>query len=192
MDQIQDKRILLMESALELIRENGFHGTPVSSVAKHAGVAAGTVYTYFRSKDELIIALYHYVKAGLLKEISARDQVSDPFEHRFFALWNNLIEVYLAKPAYQNFLEQFVSSPFNSREIQQGPDPWGEWLNAFFKEGIESGDLKPLSPTILAVMVMGSVISLIRYKVYYKSKKSIAGEDLQLIPSMVWDGIKNK
>ncbi|WP_332913757.1 TetR/AcrR family transcriptional regulator [Algoriphagus boritolerans] len=84
MDQTQDKRILILESALELIRENGFHGTPVSIVAKHAGVAAGTVYTYFKSKDELIVALYHYVKAGLLSEISAKDHASDPFQKRFF------------------------------------------------------------------------------------------------------------
>lgn len=181
-----------MESALELIRENGFHGTPVSLVAKHAGVAAGTVYTYFASKDEMIVAIYHYVKDALLKEISAKDQVSDPFEKRFFALWENLIEVYLQKPSYQNFLEQFISSPYNSVEVQQGPDPWGDWLQSFFKEGIESGVLKPLNPNILAVMVMGSVISLIRYKVYFKSKKSFAGDELQLIPLMVWDGIKNR
>lgn len=190
MDQTQDKRILLLESALELIRENGFHGTPVSSVAKHAGVAAGTVYTYFKSKDELIVALYHYVKAGLLSEISAKDPTSDPFERRFFALWNNLIEVYLNKPAFQNFLEQFISSPYNSPEVQSGPDPWGDWLFQFFKDGVDSKALKPLSPNILAVMVMGSVISLVRYRVYFKSKKSFAEQELQLIPQMVWDGIR--
>lgn len=191
MEPTQDKKILLLESALELIRENGFHGTPVSSVAKHAGVAAGTVYTYFKSKDELIVALYHYVKAGLLKEISGLDKSENPFEDRFYALWENLIEVYLNKPAYQNFLEQFISSPYNSAEIQAGTDPWGEWLCLFFKSGVESGALKPLSPNILSVMVMGSIISLVRYKVYFKSKKTFGEKELQLIPQMVWDGIKN-
>lgn len=191
MDQTQDKRILLLESALELIREHGFHGTPVSSVAKHAGVAAGTVYTYFKSKDELIVALYHHVKSGVLHEISSMDRQTDSFQDRFFALWENLIALYLNKPAYQNFLEQFASSPFNTPEVQSGPDPWGDWLVRFFQNGVESGTLKPLSPNILAVMVMGSVISLIRYKVYFKSKKSFAEQELQLIPQMVWDGIKN-
>jgi AcrR family transcriptional regulator len=55
---IAEKKKAIFESTLELVRENGFHGTPMSLVAKKAGVAAGTIYHYFESKDALIIALH--------------------------------------------------------------------------------------------------------------------------------------
>lgn len=100
MELIQDKKTLLFESALELIRKHGFHGTPVGRVARQAGVAAGTVYTYFKSKDEMILELYTYVKSKVLAEVSAKDNPSLPFQQRFFAFWENLTSLYLTKPAF--------------------------------------------------------------------------------------------
>lgn len=190
MDQTPNKKVQILESALELIRENGFHGCPISQVAKHASVAAGSVYTYFESKDEMIFELYRYVKSEVLKEISEKDDPKKNFEDRFFDFWNNLTSLYQERVAFQSFLEQFTSSPYNTETMQLETDPWGKWTEAFFREGVESGQLRPLNPKILSMMVMGSVISLIRFKTYFKTKTASASEDLHLIPRMVWDGIK--
>ena len=43
MDDIAQKKQAIFESTLELIKDHGFHGAPVSLVAKNAGVAAGTI-----------------------------------------------------------------------------------------------------------------------------------------------------
>jgi AcrR family transcriptional regulator len=190
MDQNSSKRVQILESALDLIKENGFHGCPISQVAKHACVAAGSVYTYFESKDEMILEVYRYVKNELLKEISKKDDPKKNFETRFFDFWNNLILLYLEKPAFQSFLDQFSSSPYNTDALQLEVDGWGAWMEAFFKEGVDSGELRPLNPKILSMMVMGSAISLIRFKVYFKAKTAASAQDLHLIPKMVWDGIK--
>ncbi|MDN3688495.1 TetR/AcrR family transcriptional regulator [Cyclobacterium jeungdonense] len=192
MEPIQDKKTMLFESALELIREHGFHGTPVSRVARHAGVASGTVYTYFKSKDEMILELYKYVKIKVMAEVSAKDSPELPFQHRFFAFWDNLTSLYLTKPAFQSFMEQFVSSPYNTPELQRSTDLWGAWLGKFFGEGVKEGALRPLSPQILAVMVIGNVISLVRYLTYFKSQTQSMKGELKQIPQMVWDGIKNQ
>ena len=61
MHSLLDKKKCIIQSALDLIQEHGFHGCPVSMVAKNAGVAAGTIYTYFENKDSLIIGIYEYV-----------------------------------------------------------------------------------------------------------------------------------
>ncbi|WP_026967755.1 TetR/AcrR family transcriptional regulator [Algoriphagus terrigena] len=190
MDQISSKKVQILESALELIREKGFHGSPISQVAKHASVAAGSVYTYFESKDEMIFELYRYVKSEVLKEISEKDDPKKNFEDRFFDFWNNLTSLYQERVAFQSFLEQFTSSPYNTETMQLETDPWGRWTEAFFREGVESGQLRPLNPKILSMMVMGSVISLIRFRTYFKTKTASASQDLHLIPQMVWDGIK--
>lgn len=44
----------ILDAAIEVIAENGYFNSPVSAIAKRAGVADGTIYLYFRSKDEVL------------------------------------------------------------------------------------------------------------------------------------------
>lgn len=54
--QIMDKRKAIMEAALKLFTERGFHGTTTTQISKEAGVATGTLFNYFPTKEDLIIA----------------------------------------------------------------------------------------------------------------------------------------
>lgn len=53
-----DKRARILEAAIKVFAKNGFHATRVSEVAKAAGVADGTIYLYFKSKEELLVSLF--------------------------------------------------------------------------------------------------------------------------------------
>jgi AcrR family transcriptional regulator len=54
-DEIRkQKKQLIMDTALELFAENGFHATTMSRVAKKAGVSKGLAYNYFESKQEIL------------------------------------------------------------------------------------------------------------------------------------------
>jgi len=53
-----DKRPRILEAAVRVFAKNGFYATRVSDVAKAAGVADGTIYLYFKSKDELLLSLF--------------------------------------------------------------------------------------------------------------------------------------
>jgi len=53
-----DKRERILSAAVRVFARSGFHATRVSEVAKAAGVADGTIYLYFRSKDELLVSLF--------------------------------------------------------------------------------------------------------------------------------------
>ena len=53
-----DKCRAVTKAALELIADQGFHGTPISQIAKKAGVGVGSIYRYFADKDELIHAIH--------------------------------------------------------------------------------------------------------------------------------------
>ena len=60
-----DKRQQILDAALKLFVEYGFHGTPTSLIAKEAGVANGTLFHYFSTKDELVVALYSSIKSRM-------------------------------------------------------------------------------------------------------------------------------
>lgn len=53
------KRDAILDAATQVFAERGFFGAQVADVARRAGVAAGTVYLYFRGKDDLLISLFN-------------------------------------------------------------------------------------------------------------------------------------
>ena len=53
-----DKRDRILRAAVKVFAKNGFYDTRVSDVAKAAGVADGTIYLYFKSKDEVLVSLF--------------------------------------------------------------------------------------------------------------------------------------
>ena len=53
-----DKRDAMLRAAIDTFAARGFFNAQVADVARAAGVAAGTVYLYFRSKDDLLISIF--------------------------------------------------------------------------------------------------------------------------------------
>ena len=53
-----DKRTLITEAAVEVFAEKGFHQARISDIAKRAGVADGTIYLYFKNKDDLLLSVF--------------------------------------------------------------------------------------------------------------------------------------
>ena len=52
------KRARILEAAIRIFAEKGFYNAKVSEIARLAGVADGTIYLYFRSKDDLLISIF--------------------------------------------------------------------------------------------------------------------------------------
>jgi AcrR family transcriptional regulator len=63
------KRQLLMESAAEVFATQGFASTRVADIAQHAGVAKGTVYEYFSSKEELFFAVFEWINQQIRRRV---------------------------------------------------------------------------------------------------------------------------
>ena len=53
-----DKRVAILDAATTVFAKRGFFGSQVADVARAAGIAAGTVYLYFRSKDEILTSIF--------------------------------------------------------------------------------------------------------------------------------------
>ena len=76
-----DKRDALLRAAIETFAARGFFNAQVADVARTAGVAAGTVYLYFRGKDDLLISIFEKtmkeaIAAGRASIASLQDPVA--------------------------------------------------------------------------------------------------------------------
>src|SRR5262247_4323097 len=82
-----EKREAILRAATDVFAERGFFNAQVADVARAAGVAAGTVYLYFRSKDDLLVQLFERTTREAFAEArAAAAEVRDPAERlRLFA-----------------------------------------------------------------------------------------------------------
>lgn len=60
MKRNSDKYLLILEAAIVVFAEQGFFQSTVAQIAKQAGVADGTIYLYFKNKDDILIQFYEY------------------------------------------------------------------------------------------------------------------------------------
>jgi len=78
-DARRDKRLAILQAAIEVFAQKGFHRSRVADIARRAGVADGTIYLYFASKDDILITIFEEKMAELLGEArKAVDQVTTP------------------------------------------------------------------------------------------------------------------
>src|SRR5580704_102518 len=68
-DRKSDKRSLILEAAVRVFAERGFYNARVSDIADAAGVADGTIYLYFKSKDDLLISLFELHAGRLIAKL---------------------------------------------------------------------------------------------------------------------------
>jgi TetR/AcrR family fatty acid metabolism transcriptional regulator len=76
-----DKREAILKAATQVFARNGFFQSQVADIARAAGVAAGTVYLYFRSKDDLLVSLFERTMREAIADVrAALETATDPRE----------------------------------------------------------------------------------------------------------------
>jgi TetR/AcrR family fatty acid metabolism transcriptional regulator len=85
-----NKRTLITDAAVEVFAERGFHQARISDIARKAGVADGTIYLYFKNKEDLLLSIFEEKMDFLLSGLrAALDGIDDPVERaRRFALFH--------------------------------------------------------------------------------------------------------
>jgi AcrR family transcriptional regulator len=139
----EQTRVLILETALDLFKENGYEETTMRAIAQRAGVALGNAYYYFRSKEHLIQAFY-----GRTHEQLA--QAARPVLEREHSLKERLLGVMRANIDLIEPYHRFAGILFSTAADPQSPlnpfSPESEQARrestALFAEVIEGSKLK--------------------------------------------------
>lgn len=186
MEDISEKKRAIFESTLALIQDHGFHGAPMSLVAKNAGVAAGTIYHYFESKDQLICELYSYNKGRITNVISDILEEPIPYKEKFYKIWLKIYEFYAENANVLTFFEQYINSPYNA---SKNPNHFKGELYNFFKDGVDKKEVKGLRPEIIMILILGSINSTA--KLHKFANVPVTDQEIQQIIDILWHGISN-
>jgi AcrR family transcriptional regulator len=153
----------ILDAALELFAERGYHGTSVPSVMERAGVGGGSLYRLFESKEALVNAVYRDAKSRL--ERALRDGLRDdsPPRELFAEMWARLAAFARAEPLRFRFLELQDHAPYldgESRQLELAVlAPILLACMDFQRRGVFRGDVD--APTIMA-FVWGAFVGLVK------------------------------
>jgi TetR/AcrR family fatty acid metabolism transcriptional regulator len=92
---LSDKRARILEAAIKVFAERGFHSATVAEIARAAGVADGTIYLYFKGKDDLLLRLFDEKMTEILAESRselAKERTAPARLARFIELHLELVE----------------------------------------------------------------------------------------------------
>jgi TetR/AcrR family fatty acid metabolism transcriptional regulator len=155
-----DKRDRILKAAVRVFARSGFHATRVSEVAKAAGVADGTIYLYFKSKEELLFSLFEDRVEKLLTYM--RDEL--PKEEGAPARLRAVINMQLGLLENERELAEVITVIIrqSTRLLKEFAAPrFLAYLDAIAKiiaEGQAAGDFrKDVSPHIVARAVFGAL-----------------------------------
>ncbi|PKN29388.1 MAG: TetR family transcriptional regulator [Deltaproteobacteria bacterium HGW-Deltaproteobacteria-21] len=185
------KRDDIMQAALDLIAERGFHGAPMAMIANRAEVGAGTIYRYFDSKDVLIAEMFKEMEEKILAVVLRGYRPEQPIRERFLYLCTTVLRYFVAHPLYFRFMEQFLNSPYGvsyRREKIMARSGKPDIFTEIFQQGIAGKELKDLPLYVHAALTFGPILSLVR-----DHTLGLIVLDDSLIDKCIsacWDGIK--
>jgi AcrR family transcriptional regulator len=156
-----DKREAILKTALSLFVERGFFGTPTSLISREAGVATGTLFFYFRTKEELIDTLYLQVKAKAAEAMCRELDEEKDTKARLNRLGHNAVAWGVKNKEEMKFMEQFAHSPFVSTSAQEEGMSRFVFLQDLVTEGIREGVIRDYDPQLLVYMMASSLSGLI-------------------------------
>jgi TetR/AcrR family transcriptional regulator, repressor of fatR-cypB operon len=184
----QDKREAILDAALALFVERGFHGTAVPLVAERAGVGAGTIYRYFESKEALVNALYQQWKGALATEVLDGFPTGAPPREQFAAFWRGLAAFVAEHPRAYAFLELHHHGSYLDERSRAIEDQLIDFATAFIRSAQEQRVLRAAEPVLLMSIVYGAFVGLVRAS--WEGKLVLDQAQLEAAETCCWEAIR--
>jgi AcrR family transcriptional regulator len=133
----EDKRNAILEAATRVFAERGLADAPTSEISKRAGIAEGTLFTYFETKDDLINALYREVKLELADAMMSDFPRKKNVRTRLRHVWDRYVNWGIANPKQRKVLAQLqVSEALTKESRDAGGAPFVEF-QTMIRDAIE-------------------------------------------------------
>lgn len=187
----QQKKYLIIESAVKVFARKGFYHATVNEIAREAGIADGTMYTYFQGKDDLLISLFEEKMEDILDRFDEQlKEISDPVERL-----SKFIEVYfLLIDEDKNLAEVFQvelrqSTKFLKDYHNQKFLDYLDMIAAILQDGIDQGFFRTdINIEIIKIMIFGALDEVARQWILGADEKYSLEEAAQQITKSLING----
>jgi len=161
----EDRRSQILRIATELFREKGYHGTSLEDIADRVGFTKPAIYYYFDSKEDLLFAIVERVVSRALERVKAiQAQELPPVEAMHAILVENtrvVLEHLDENTAFYN--ERGLLSAERERMVRDIERAYTLVLRETYAEGVRTGDLLDIDPTVAVSTLLGATIWVYRW-----------------------------
>jgi AcrR family transcriptional regulator len=157
-----DKRRQLLDAAVRVFARKGYHASRVGDIAEEAGVAHGLLYHYFKSKDEVLEAVFHENWSLLQMRIASVEETDESAADQLRHIAAIVLRTWLHLPDVVTVvIREFGRSPELADRIGELAQPI-EVIQRTIERGIERGEFRSdIDPQFAATVVYGSIDELL-------------------------------
>ena len=155
----------VLDAALTLFAERGYHGTAVSQIAARLGIRTPSLYNHMRSKQDLLAAIIGRTVDGVLDDFrTAVDGLSDPVErlHRAVRVYALRHATHRREALVANRDTTSLPEPARTRVRQRERDH-ERAVRAIISDGVGTGDFHVDSPTLASFAILEMCLSIARW-----------------------------
>ena len=160
---IAARRNQILDAAAKVFAEKGFHAATIKNIATEAGIAHGSIYTYFENKTALLLGIFDRMKASIMQENSPL--ALDAIDVRAFIQMIQLPLMGLKKDNFALFRivvsEMMVNEELRALYYQQIMEPTLALAEAAFQEQAAKRGLSPVKIQLTIRAISGMILGLI-------------------------------
>lgn len=164
----------IFEAAIKIFSESGYDGATMDDIASSAGVAKGTLYYHFKSKEEIF---KYIITEGMelikeqLHEEAAKEESS---LLKLKALCRHQLRmVYEKKDFFKVIMSQLWGKELRQSELRDAISIYIKTIETYLKGAINDGNIKKGEPYFMAYMFFGALCSSAVYELINKDNSNI-------------------
>jgi AcrR family transcriptional regulator len=183
-----EKREKFLSAALKLFVAKGVQNTATAEIAKAAGTAAGTLFLYFPTKQELIHELVlritkeesDYINSLLNPALSVRDT--------FFTIWSGSVRWLLDNPEAYQYSQQIRNSSLISDAVALETAKYFHFYYETIQRGLEEGCIKPYPIDLIGGFLYQDIVAVMNH-LRLQADPAKQEESIRQGFELFWDGI---
>jgi len=184
----EERRSQFLSAALKLFAANGVQGTTTAAISEEAGTAAGTLFLYFPTKQDLINELVLQIGRQQSEYIQSCLDPSLPVRETFFAIWQGSIRWFLDNPDAYNVDQQVRYGGLVEPEIVQESERFFEYFFSAIQRGNEERVLKPYPLEIIGGILGQDIVAILNL-IKSQTDEAKQAEYIRSGFEIFWDGV---
>ena len=180
----EDKRKAILDAAMEVFAERGIMHAPTSAISAAAGVAEGSLFTYFTTKDELINELYRELRREFDRELTEYPFDADA-RTRLQFVWDRYLDLALRHPKRLKVLQQLRASGRLLKDAE-APNMAITELVRTTRQAAEQGGIRNAPAEFLVLLFRAQAESTVEFIAAHRDLES---QSRNLGFQLIWRGL---
>ncbi len=179
----EDKVKLVKQKALESLVKDGFEGFSMNKLAKACAISVGTLYIYYKDKDDLIMSIAKEEGDRMADTLIRNFNPRVSFEEGMRIQWKNRYAYIVENPLASAFFEQLRTSTYKGRFLEEFMKKFKVVISEFMHSVVARGEVKPMPLEVFWSIAYAPLYSLVRFD---KEGQSIGGKPFKISDAILW------